>query len=72
MSNKNFDVPTEVTTIKDFVDRHFKSDVGVIIQPRYIIITTPSSALAGSLRMKLFELQELLGPERRLMIRIGK
>jgi len=73
MLKKNFDEPAEIQIIKDFVERHFKQHaVGVIMQPRQIIITTPSSALAGSLRMKLHELQELVGAERRLIIRIGQ
>ena len=69
---KDFDQPPEIQTIKDFAMRHFDSDVGVVMQPRDIIITTPSAALAGSLRLKLFELQKLIGTERRLRIRIGK
>lgn len=72
MAAKDFDEPPEIVTIKSFVDRHFKSEVGVILRERQIIITTPSSALAGSLRFKLHELQALVGTERRLIIRIGQ
>jgi hypothetical protein len=72
MSAKDFEEPVEILTVKEFVKRHFDSDVGVTMLERQIIINTPSSALAGSLRMKLYELQDLLGAERRLVIRIGQ
>jgi hypothetical protein len=72
LADKDFDQPAEVKTIKEFVSRHFKSDVRVQLRQKQIVITTPSAALAGSLRTKLHELQKLCGPERKLFIRIGQ
>jgi hypothetical protein len=71
MAAKSFEEPPEVTTIKAFVERHFRSSVGVGIQPHHITITTPSAALAGSLRLKLHQLQKECGTDKRLIIRIG-
>lgn len=71
MGNKDFGLPAEVTDIKAYVQRHFKSDVGVTVQERTIIITTRSAALAGSLRPHMYKLKEQLKTEKRLIIRIG-
>ena len=71
MGNKDFGVPAEVAEIKAYVDRHFKTEVGVTIQERAIVITTRSAALAGSLRPHLHKLKEQLKTDKRLIIRIG-
>lgn len=71
LGNKDFDLPPEVVEIKAYVDRHFKSEVGVIMQERAIIITTRSAALAGSLRPHLHKLAKQLKTDKKLIIRIG-
>jgi len=71
MGNKDFGVPPEVVEIKAYVQRHFKSDVGITMQEHTIIITTRSAALAGSLRPHLHKLKEQLKTEKKLLIRIG-
>lgn len=71
MGNKDFGVPAEVSEIKAYVMRHFKSEVGITVQERTIVITTRSAALAGSLRPHLHKLKEILKTEKKLIIRIG-
>ena len=71
MGNKDFGVPAEVTEIKAYVLRHFKTEVGITVQDRAIVITTRSAALAGSLRPHLHKLKEQLKTDKRLIIRIG-
>lgn len=71
MGKKDFGVPPEVVEIKAYVERHFKSDVGVAIQERTIVITTRSAALAGSLRPHLHKLTKELKTEKKLVIRIS-
>jgi hypothetical protein len=71
MGNKDFGVPPEVIEIKAYVERHFKTAVGVTIQEHAIIITVRSAALAGSLRMHLYKLAKQLKTEKKLIIRIG-
>lgn len=60
----------ELQAIKDFVFKEFGENVGVRLASQAIVITTPSAALAGSLRLRLPELEKLAG-KRRCIIRIG-
>jgi hypothetical protein len=64
--------PPEITTIKKFVNDNFTGAVAVAIRDQQIIISTPSAALAGALRPRLFELKKLCATDKRLVIRIGK
>ncbi len=45
LAKKKYEEPAEVQIIKEFVRESFKSNVGVTMQPKQIIITTPSAAL---------------------------
>jgi hypothetical protein len=65
--------PAEIRVIKDYVSEHFKETVGVLVRERDIVITVRSSALAGALRMRAYDLTQLLEkPEKRLVFRVGK
>lgn len=72
LTRKNFDEPAEVRTIKQYVQDKFQEVVAVTLREREIIIATPSAALAGTLRMRVAELQDLLETDKRLVFRIGK
>ncbi len=64
--------PPEIRVIKDYVSTHFKEVVGVLVRERDIVITVRSSALAGALRMRAYEMGKLLeDPEKRLVFRVG-
>jgi hypothetical protein len=63
--------PAEIRIIKDYVREHFKSEVGVIMQQRQIIIAVPNAALAGTLRLHSHTLAEVCQTDKRLVIRIG-
>lgn len=71
MGNKDFGVPPEVTEIKTYIQRHFKSDVNITVQTTTIVITVKSAALAGSIRPHLHKLTKLLNTQKKLIIRIG-
>lgn len=71
LSRKDFDEPPEVRAIKDFVQRHYRAEVGVSVQTHMVIVTTKSAALAGTLRMNLPKLQEAAATDKRIMLRIG-
>jgi len=70
LANK-WDEPAEIGTIKQFVQRHYNSEVKVKLQDKTIIISAPNSALAGALRMNIVQLQEELKTDKKLVIRIG-
>jgi hypothetical protein len=64
--------PPEIRAIKDYVQRHFRETVNVMVRERDVVITVRSSALAGALRMRSLDLMGLLEqPERKLVFRIG-
>lgn len=71
MAGKNYDEPQEMVIIKEFVRETFRSNVGVAIQEKTIVISAPSAALAGALRPHSHTLAELCQTDKRLIIRIG-
>jgi hypothetical protein len=64
--------PPEIKIIKKYVSDHFKAAVNVTMQTQQIILTVSSASLAGALRMHTHSLQQAIGGEKRLVIRIGK
>jgi hypothetical protein len=62
--------PPEIQIIKDYLREHFQAEATITVQPRTIIISVSSAALAGALRSQLHQLQELCGNDKRLVIRI--
>lgn len=71
LSRKDFDVPPEITAIKDYVKRHYDSDIQVQMQPRTIIIKARSAALIGTLRLNAPAIQKAANTEKQLVFRIG-
>ena len=71
LSRKRFTEPPEIKIIKQFVLEKFDEDVAITVKPKQIIIDAPNAALAGSLRMHLYELQKLCKTDKRLVLRIG-
>ncbi len=71
LSNRNIDEPPEIRVIKDYVREHFKETVGVMVRERDIVITVRSSALAGTLRTRAYDLNKLIDSDKRLIFRIG-
>ena len=63
--------PAEVQVIKQFMLDNYQVAAGVAVRDSQIIIQVASSALAGTLRMRLHELKELCATDKRLIIRIG-
>jgi hypothetical protein len=64
--------PTEITRIKEYVQKNFQTAVAVSVRgDKQIIITTRSSALAGALRPQLRQLATYSKTKKRLIIRIA-
>ena len=70
LGQRNYDEPAESQVIRQFVQDKFKSEAGVMVGERQIVITVRGAALAGSLRMHLHELKKLCRTNKRLIIRI--
>jgi hypothetical protein len=63
--------PPEFPIIKCYMMKHFKVTPKLSISNKHIIILVPNAALAGSLRLVLYELREKCNTKRKLIIRIG-
>lgn len=71
LAGRDFDEPPEVRAIKDYVRRHYQTEVKVTMQPHSIIVAARSAGLIGSLRLNLPKLQAAAATEKRIMLRIG-
>jgi len=79
MSESLFDIllrrddtePPEIAAIKKFVKHRFNSEVSVAVRKNRIVITVKSAALAGSLRMHMYELQKLVKAGSKISIQIA-
>jgi hypothetical protein len=70
LSRKDFDEPSEMTAIKQYIQEHFQVAAEVALRDREIIITVPSAALAGTLRFHVRKLQAAANTNKRLVLRI--
>lgn len=71
LAKKSASEPAEIRAVKNFVREAFQSDCKVAVKPDQLIITVPNSALAGTLRFHIVELQAIVGSKNRIVIRIG-
>jgi hypothetical protein len=71
LSDKNFDEPPEIAGIKKYVQDEFNTSVTVQVRDKDIIVTAPSAALAGTLRMRSPEIKRRCQLDKRLVFRIG-
>ena len=71
LSNKDYDEPPEISSIKKYVQAEFGIAVGVQLRERDIIISVPSAALANTLRLRGPELKRRCQTDKRLTFRIG-
>lgn len=71
LSQKDFDVPSEIAVIKRYVADQFQETVEVVVNRSAIIITVPNAALASTLRFRTPHLRRLTGTDKRLVLRIG-
>ena len=70
LAKKDFDEPAEIRAIKKFVHDLYQADVEIQMREREIIVTTPSAALANTLRLKLPELRNAAATDKRIVLRI--
>lgn len=52
LGNKKFEKPDEMTVIKEYVKRKYKSPCKVKVQRGALILTVPNSALAATLHLE--------------------
>lgn len=72
LGKKNFEAPDEVTAVKDYVKRRYKSDSQVQLQRDAVILKVPNSSLASTIRLDQNRLIEACHLTKRLVIRWGR
>lgn len=71
LSQKAFDEPPEIAAIKQYVRQHFQEVVEVTVRDRDILVSAPSAALAGTLRMHIPRIQRAAQTTKRIALRIA-
>jgi hypothetical protein len=71
LSNKDFDEPPEMSSIKKYVQDEFQTAVSVLVRDKDIVIGVPSAALANTLRLRGPEIKRRCQIDKRLTFRIG-
>ena len=71
LAGKDFDQPTEIATIKDFVRSNYNAEAQVQLSDKAIIVQVGSAPLASRLRFDLPKLKEKLKTDKRIILRIS-
>lgn len=64
--------PSEIRKIKEFIRQQCSADCKVVIRNTSIVIIVASGAVASELRLTITQLQEEIGSDKRLSVRIGQ
>lgn len=72
LRRRDFDIPPEITAIKEYVRRFYDSEVTVTSTKQSLIINAPSAALIGTLRLNVTKLQKAANTDKRISFRIGR
>jgi hypothetical protein len=70
LSNRNFDEPPEVASVKKYIQDMFHVTVTVQVREHELIVIVSSAALANTLRLRAPDLKHRCQLEKRLVIRI--
>jgi len=52
LGNRNFTPPDELTTVKEYIKRRYKSNCTVEVQRDALLLRLPNSALASTVRLE--------------------
>lgn len=71
LSQRELFEPPEIQRLKAFVLAEYKITPQVSISGSNLVISVKGAALAGTLRMRIVELEKIAATDKRLVIRIG-
>lgn len=71
LSNKDFDEPPEMTSIKKYVQDEFQAKVSVLVREKDIVIGVPNASMANTLRLRGPDIKRRCQIDKRLTFRIG-
>lgn len=63
--------PDEIKRVKQYIDEQFHASAVVALQGESLVITVGSASLATMLRLRITQLQEASGTDKKLILRIG-
>ena len=72
LSTRDFTPPDEVTAVKEYIERRYKSPSRVRVERDVLIVRVPSSALAATLQLEQRTMIDTCRISRRLIIRYGR
>jgi hypothetical protein len=72
LGKKDFTAPDEITAIKQFIERRYKSPSRIRIERDALIVRVPSSALAATLQLEQRTLIDACQITKKLIIRTGR
>jgi hypothetical protein len=63
--------PDEIKRVKQYINEQFHASSTVALQGESLVITVKSASLANMLRLRITQLQEASGTDKKLILRIG-
>jgi len=72
LGKRDFTPPNEVTAVKEFILRRYKSKSYVRVERDTLVVKVPSSALAATLQLEQRSMIDTCRITRRLIIRTGR
>jgi hypothetical protein len=71
LGKKNFQAPDEMTAVKNFIKRRYKSPCRLKMQRDALIVSVPNSALAATIYLEREQLIKACGLKSKLVVRTG-
>jgi hypothetical protein len=71
LGKRDFTPPDEITSVKEYIERRYKSPSRVRVERDVLIVRVPSSALAATLQLEQRIMIDACRITRRLIIRYG-
>lgn len=63
--------PDEIKRIKAYIKEQFDAPASVALQGNSVVVTVRSAALANMLRLRIMQMQEASGTDKKVILRIG-
>ena len=64
--------PPEIARIKQFVLEEYNVTPTIMLSGKNLVVSVSSAALAGTLRMRIIDLEKIAQTDKKLLIRIGR
>jgi hypothetical protein len=72
LGKRDFTPPDEIVSVKEYIERRYKSPSRVRLERGVIIVRVPSSGLAATLQLEQNRLIEACNLQKKLVIRTGR